>query len=223
MSAASRIGGDRIAGEIVDDDRQQLAFAQRLRRLADHAAATGSAGRCRSGCGRTAARSRRSVAMNMTVPATRQIGTSRLRSKVSSLTTSAEPISAPRTASWPAMPPTMPAPAKEPTSSVDRGGALQGDGERRAGAAPPAADCAWWRAAGGAARRHRRARRRCAPCGWRTASAPPRRPDAAGRPSRSPAVPAAGGHQRQRDLRSAADRFSWRIIVIDCPAIRLAG
>ena len=41
-----------------------------------------------------------------------------VRSKVSSLTTSAEPISAPRTANWPAMPQTMPAPAKEPTSSV---------------------------------------------------------------------------------------------------------
>ena len=62
--------------------------------------------------------SRRSVARNMTVPATRQIGTSSVRSKVSSLTTSAEPISAPRTASWPDMPLTMPAPAKEPTSSV---------------------------------------------------------------------------------------------------------
>ena len=37
---------------------------------------------------------------------------------MSSLTTSAEPISAPRTASWPDMPLTMPAPAKEPTSSV---------------------------------------------------------------------------------------------------------
>ena len=61
---------------------------------------------------------RRSVAMNIIVPATRQIGTSRLRSNDSSLTTSAEPISAPRTASWPDMPLTMPAPAKEPTSSV---------------------------------------------------------------------------------------------------------
>ena len=37
---------------------------------------------------------------------------------MSSLTTSAEPISAPRTASWPDVPPTMPEPAKEPTSSV---------------------------------------------------------------------------------------------------------
>ena len=37
---------------------------------------------------------------------------------MSSLTTSAEPISAPRTASWPDMPETMPAPAKEPTSKV---------------------------------------------------------------------------------------------------------
>ena len=61
---------------------------------------------------------RRSVARNIVVPATSAIGTSRLRSKDSSLTTSAEPISAPRTASWPAMPLTMPAPAKEPTSSV---------------------------------------------------------------------------------------------------------
>ena len=54
----------------------------------------------------------------MTVPVIRQIGTISDRSKVSSLTTSAEPISAPRTASWPAMPETMPAPAKEPTRSV---------------------------------------------------------------------------------------------------------
>jgi hypothetical protein len=56
--------------------------------------------------------------MNMTVPATRQTGTSSERSKVSSLTTSAEPISAPRTASWPDMPLTMPEPANEPTSKV---------------------------------------------------------------------------------------------------------
>ena len=77
--------------------------------------------------------SRRSVAMNITVPATRQIGTSRLRSKVSSLTTSAEPISAPRTASWPAMPLTMPAPAKEPTSSVTAVELCKAIGKRRAG------------------------------------------------------------------------------------------
>ena len=59
-----------------------------------------------------------SVAMNMTVPAARQTGTSSDRSKDRILTTRAEPISAPRTASWPAMPLTMPAPAKEPTRSV---------------------------------------------------------------------------------------------------------
>ena len=56
--------------------------------------------------------------MNMKVPAIRHSGTSRVRSKVSSLVTMAEPISAPRTASCPAAPETMPAPAKEPTRRV---------------------------------------------------------------------------------------------------------
>ena len=61
---------------------------------------------------------RRSVARNITVPASRQTGTSSVRSKLRSLTSSAEPTSAPRTARMPDRPVTMSMPAKEPTSSV---------------------------------------------------------------------------------------------------------
>ena len=61
---------------------------------------------------------RRSVTMKSPVPATSATGTSSEKSKVRSLATSADPTSAPRTASWPVRPPTTPDPAKEDMSSV---------------------------------------------------------------------------------------------------------
>ena len=78
-------------------------------------------------------RSRRDVAMNSTVPATRQSGTSASRSKLSSLTTSAEPISAPSTASRPAMPADDAGTGEGADDQRDRPWRSAGDGQRGAG------------------------------------------------------------------------------------------